>query len=101
MIYINVPGTARAQGARGHAYAQGLMRGMPCHRWRLHLPLLKTPVILGHRQPGGLDGGDLFSGLRDAHNYPVDMELQLDSSKVDDLVTYMLTLSDSKYRPPS
>ena len=48
-----------------------------------------------------MTAGTLSSWLRDAHNYPSEMEFQLDSNKVDDLVSYMLTLRDPNYRPPS
>jgi len=49
----------------------------------------------------GLTAETLSVWLRDAHNYPNEMQFQLDPSKVDDLVAYMLTLSDPNYRPPS
>lgn len=43
----------------------------------------------------------LSTWLRDAHNYPSEMQIQLEPSEIDDLVAYMLTLSDPNYRPPS
>jgi mono/diheme cytochrome c family protein len=49
----------------------------------------------------GLTAKTLSVWLRDAHNYPNEMQFQLEPGKVDQLVTYMLTLKDPNYRPPS
>lgn len=36
--------------------------------------------------------------LRNAHNYPSEMNFTLNETQVDELVAYMLTLRDPKYR---
>jgi mono/diheme cytochrome c family protein len=41
----------------------------------------------------------LSSWLRDAHNYPEEMEFSLERSEVDDLVAYMIKLRKPSYRP--
>lgn len=48
----------------------------------------------------GLTGNTLSSWLRNAHNYPDEMKFRLEGDNVDELVAYMLTLRDPKYRPP-
>ena len=47
----------------------------------------------------GLTQATLASWLRDAHNYPAEMEFRLEGSQVDDLVSYMLALRNPNYRP--
>lgn len=54
------------------------------------------PAIVNQQ---GLTAETLSSWLRNAHNYPTEMEFELDSRRVDDLVEYMLTLTDPNYRP--
>ena len=49
----------------------------------------------------GLTRETLSTWLRDAHNYPREMDLHLDPAEVDGLVAYMLTLKDPNYRPPT
>ena len=48
----------------------------------------------------GLTAETLSSWLRDAHNYPQEMQFHLGPREVDQLVAYMLTLRDPNYRPP-
>ena len=43
----------------------------------------------------------LTAWLRDAHNYPEEMEFYLEGPEVDELVAYMLGLRDPNYRPAS
>ena len=49
----------------------------------------------------GLTTETLSVWLRDAHNYPNEMQFELEPGKVEDLVAYMLTLKDPYYRPSS
>jgi mono/diheme cytochrome c family protein len=49
-------------------------------------------------QPG-LSPETLAAWLRDAHNYPEEMEFYLDGPEVDRLVEHMLTLRDPNYDP--
>jgi hypothetical protein len=55
---------------------------------------MRRPV----NQPG-LSPETLAAWLRDAHNYPEEMEFYLDGPEVDLLVEHMLTLRDPNYRP--
>ena len=94
------PSASTAQ-SRGHAFAQTSCGG--CHaveRVSTSSPNPNAPPFSAIVNRQGLTAETLSSWLRDAHNYPSEMEFQLDSSKVDDLVAYMLTLSDPNYTPP-
>ncbi len=48
----------------------------------------------------GLTAATLSGWLRDAHNYPVEMDFDLDAPQVDELVAYMMTLQRDDYEPP-
>lgn len=48
----------------------------------------------------GLTADSLTSWLRDAHNYPEEMDFDLDKPQVEDLAAYMLTLRDKDYEKP-
>jgi mono/diheme cytochrome c family protein len=88
--------------SRGHAFAQASCAA--CHaveRGSTSSPNPNAPAFAAIVNQQGLTAETLASWLRDAHNYPSEMEFQLDSSRADDLVAYMLTLSDPDYRPPS
>ncbi|GAA0284942.1 hypothetical protein GCM10009127_28270 [Alteraurantiacibacter aestuarii] len=47
----------------------------------------------------GLTNATLTSWLRDAHNYPEEMDFDLDVPQVEELVAYMLTLQSPDYEP--
>jgi len=49
----------------------------------------------------GLTAETLSTWLRDAHNYPEDMDFDLNSARVKDLTDYILTLRDKNYKPPT
>jgi mono/diheme cytochrome c family protein len=85
---------------RGHSFAQGSCAA--CHGVERHSTLSPNPQApsfptIVNRQ--GLTAQTLATWLRDAHNYPDEMEIQLDLARVDDLVAYMLTLRNPDYRP--
>ena len=46
----------------------------------------------------GLTSDTLSSWLRDAHNYPEEMDFHLDAAEVESLTAYMLTLRDPGLR---
>lgn len=48
----------------------------------------------------GLTAQTLQSWLVDAHNYPQEMDFDLDAPQVEDLVAYMMTLRQADYHPP-
>jgi mono/diheme cytochrome c family protein len=88
--------------ARGHAFAQATCAA--CHGVERHSTLSPNPQApsfptIVNRQ--GLTAETLASWLRDAHNYPDEMEIKLDPASVNDLTAYMLTLRDPDYRPTS
>jgi mono/diheme cytochrome c family protein len=94
--------SALASQTRGHAFAQATCAA--CHAIERGSVLSPNPharsfpAIVNQQ---GLTAATLSSWLREAHNYPAEMEFQLDSGTVDDLVAYMLTLTDPNYRPAS
>ena len=47
----------------------------------------------------GLDQATLSNWLADAHNYPEEMDFDLEPSHIDQIARYMLTLKRSDYRP--
>src|SRR5690606_26237685 len=86
------PGLALAQGACGGCHA------LESHRASPNPQAPAFPAIVNQ---AGLTDETLGSWLRDAHNYPEEMEFTLDAGEVDQLVAFMLTLRDPAYRPPS
>ena len=97
-----LPSAAPATSARHHeglAFAQGSCGG--CHAVERYgdSPNPNAPPFARIVNQEGLTAQTLSSWLRDAHNYPEEMEFYLEGPEVDDLVTYMLTLRDPAYRP--
>ena len=94
--------SASSPQSRGQTFAQAACGS--CHglgRSSTSSPNPKAPEFSAIVNQKGLTAKSLSTWLRDAHNYPSEMEFHLDASKIDDLVSYMLTLSDPNYRPPS
>ena len=88
--------------SRGHAYAQATCGA--CHAIETasaSSPNPRAPEFSTIVNQQGLTAETIKPWLQGAHNYPSEMNFQLDPSKIDDLVTYMLTLRDSKDKPPS
>jgi len=48
----------------------------------------------------GLTDNTLKAWLRDSHNYPGQMDFEIDAKRIDELAAYMLTLKSPDYRPP-
>jgi mono/diheme cytochrome c family protein len=98
-----LPSAAPAMAARqvdGLAFAQGSCGG--CHaveRYR-DSPNPNAPPFARIVNQPNLTAASLSSWLRDAHNYPAEMEFYLEGGEVDNLVAYMLTLREPAYRPP-
>jgi mono/diheme cytochrome c family protein len=82
----------------GLALAQGACGG--CHALEPHRasPNPQAPAFSAIVNQGGLTDETLGSWLRDAHNYPEEMEFTLDAGEVDQLVAFMLTLRDPGFR---
>jgi len=83
----------------GLAFAQASCGG--CHAVeRLGVsPNPAAPPFAAIVNQPGLSDATLGDWLRDAHNYPEEMEFYLKGPEVDGLVAYMLTLRDPGYRP--
>ncbi len=47
----------------------------------------------------GLTDDTLKAWLRDSHNYPGQMDFEIDAKRIDELAAYMLTLKSPDYRP--
>ena len=88
-----------AQPHPGLAFAQGSCGG--CYAVERHdlSPNPDAPPFAAIVNQRGLTQATLGDWLRDAHNYPEEMEFYLEGPEVDALVDYMLTLRDPAYRP--
>lgn len=81
------------------AFAQAACGG--CHAVERYgaSPNPDSPPFPAIANEQGLTRQTLTTWLRDAHNYPEEMEFTLDGPDVDRLVDYMLGLRDPNYRP--
>lgn len=72
-----------------------------CHAVRAHLPSPNpaAPSFVHVANLEGLTPNTLGAFLRDAHNYPDEMQMTLTPAEVDAIVAYVLTLRDPNYRP--
>jgi mono/diheme cytochrome c family protein len=86
-----LPGQAFAQSACGGCHAVGRQSVSPN-------PNASPFAAIVNQE--GLTRNTLASWLRNAHNYPDEMNFRLEGGQVDGLVDYMLTLRDPNYRPP-
>jgi mono/diheme cytochrome c family protein len=86
---------------RGEAFAQASCAG--CHAVGRHglSPNRNAPPFPAIVNQQELTAETLSTWLRDAHNYPRQMQFTLDERGVGDLVAYMLTLRHPNYRPPA
>ena len=93
--------TLNASSGRVLALAQAACGG--CHaveRYELS-PNPKAPPFIRIVNLPGLSSDTRSAWLRDAHNYPEEMDFHLDAAAVDARTAYMLTLRDPDYEPPS
>ena len=84
----------------GHALAQAACAG--CHsveRYGLS-PNPKSPEFPTIANARGLDVATLTNWLRNAHNYPEEMDFYLEGDETASLVNYILSLRDEAYQPP-
>jgi len=81
------------------AFAQAACGG--CHAVERYgaSPNPDSPPFAAIVNQPGLTRETLGTWLRDAHNYPEEMEFSLDGPEVGRLVDHMLTLRDPNYRP--
>jgi hypothetical protein len=88
-----------APPGRALAFVQGSCGG--CHAVDRHgiSPNPDAPPFAAIVNRPGLTAETLSIWLRDAHNYPDEMEFYLEGPEVELLVEHMLTLRDPNYRP--
>ena len=81
------------------AFAQAACGG--CHAVERYgaSPNPNSPPFAAIVNSEGLTRATLTTWLRDAHNYPEEMEFTLGPPEVERLVDHMLTLRDPDYRP--
>jgi mono/diheme cytochrome c family protein len=82
------------------AFAQAACGG--CHAVKAGAlsPNPASPGFAEIANRAGLTQGSLGTWLRDAHNYPEDMDFDLDPAQVEALVAYILSLREADYRAP-
>lgn len=90
---------AGATTARMPAIVSTNCRG--CHAPVRHLasPNPNAPSFADIANMEGLTRNTLAAFLRDAHNYPDQMDMELTDQEVGEIVDYILTLRDPLYRP--
>ena len=105
MPALPVAGTiASANSAQAHAgtlaFAQAACGG--CHAVEAGAlsPNPKSPAFADIANRESLTQATLSTWLRDAHNYPEDMDFDLYAAQVDALAAYILTMRDPAYRAP-
>lgn len=93
------PNSAETASGKG-AFTQAACGG--CHaveRGALS-PIPAAPAFADIANREGLTAATLAAWLRDAHNYPEDMEFDLQGSQVDVLVEHIMSLREAAYRAP-
>lgn len=82
------------------AFAQAACGG--CHAVRPDSlsPNPASPAFAEIANRPGLTEASMATWLRDAHNYPEDMDFELDGKQVDALAAYILSLRVPDYRAP-
>lgn len=91
---------AARRGGDTHALAQAACGG--CHsieRYGLS-PNPKAPEFPSIANRQGVTPASLTNWLRDAHNYPEEMDFYLEPDEVAALANYILLLEDEDYQPP-
>lgn len=96
----SAPAAPSAADASGKPFAQASCGS--CHAVGPYgtSPNPNAPPFVAVVNQEGLTAETLSTWLRDAHNYPREMQFELGPHEVDQLVAYMLTLQDPDYEPP-
>ena len=92
--------TSPVTATQGKAFAESTCAS--CHATGPHgrSPNPDAPPFADIVNQEGLTAATLAAFLRDAHNYPQEMQFALEPGDVDRLVAFMLQLKDPNYRPP-
>ena len=91
---------AATPAARGEALARSTCAGCHAIGPAGTSPNPNAPPFAAVVNREGVTADTLAAFLRDAHNYPREMDFSVHERAVDDLAAYMLTLRDPAYRPP-
>lgn len=97
----SLAGKDRNESAEKHpalAFAQGACGGCHAVEHPGLSPNPEAPPFAAIVNRPGLTRQTLTAWLRDAHNYPEEMDFDLDPPQVEALVDYLLTLEDENYR---
>lgn len=95
----SAPQPSGDDAGRLHTFAQAACGG--CHaieRSELS-PNPKSPPFEDIANRRELSADTLASWLRNAHNYPEEMDFDLDPAQADDLAAYIVTLKHDGYKP--
>lgn len=94
------PTAAASPTSDAHALAQAACS--QCHSVEAHglSPNPKAPEFPVIANSQGLTRASLTNWLRNAHNYPEEMDFYLEDDEVAGLVSYILSLEDDEYQPP-
>ncbi len=97
------PQQAAAQAAATEAHIPVLVSTncASCHAVRRGelSPLAAAPSFVHIANQPGLSRATLTAFLADAHNYPDQMDVELDAEDVEEIAAYLLTLQQEDYRP--
>lgn len=93
-------GAGAGSGIDAKALAQGACGG--CHSVERHglSPVPKAPEFAVIANLNGLTRASLTTWLRQAHNYPLEMDFYLETDEVKQLVRYIMTLRDPDHEVP-
>jgi len=86
--------------ASAHSLAQGACGG--CHSVEPYgrSPNPASPEFAAIANRAGVNRETLLTWLRDAHNYPAEMDFWLEGGEADQLTAYILSLRRAGYEPP-
>lgn len=96
-----MPPKAELEGARdAHGFVQAACGG--CHSVEAIgvSPNPRSPTFADIANRPGLTQETLTVWLRDAHNYPDEMDFDLETPQVGEVAAYILSLRSADYHPP-
>ena len=104
----NIDGTAESSKPRadsdgaGEGFAFAQARCASCHNVTggQVSPNPIAPLFEAIANTRGRTYDTLKAWLRESHNYPEQMDFEIDAKQIENLTDYMLTLKSQDYRPP-
>lgn len=100
MVAVPPPAAATPGELGIVAFSQAACGGCHAVRSETLSPNPASPAFAEIANRSGLTQASLATWLRDAHNYPEDMDFDLDGAKADALAAYILSLREADYRAP-